>query len=41
MHCNPTLAGGHGFIIVAVECFMKWIEAMPTYAEDGKTTFLF
>ena len=31
MHCNPTSAGGHGYIIVA----------MDTYEEDGKTSTLF
>ena len=40
MHCNPTSAGGHGYIIVAVDYFTKWAEAMPTYAEDGKTVVL-
>ena len=33
--------GGHGYIIVVVDYFTKWAEAMPTYAEDGKTTTLF
>ena len=37
MHCRPTSAKGHGYIIVAVEYFTKWVEAMPTYAEDRKT----
>ena len=41
MHCNPTSVGGHGYIIVAINYFTKWAEAMPTYAEDGKTTTLF
>ena len=41
MHCQPTSAGGHGYIIVAVGYFSKWAEAMPTYAEDGKTIVLF
>ena len=41
MHCKPTSAGGHGYIIVAVDYFTKWAEAMPTYAEDGKTVTLF
>eukprot|EP00253_Pinus_taeda_P002987 PITA_02987 len=41
--CNPRSAGGHGFIIVAVDYFTKWAEAMPTLNEDGHTTaqFLF
>ena len=41
MHCRPTSAKGHGYIIVAMDYFTKWAEAMPTYAEDGKTTTLF
>ena len=41
MHCMPTLAEGHGYIIVAINYFTKWAEAMPTYAEDDKTTTLF
>ena len=41
MHCNPTSVRGHGYIIVAVDLFTKWVEAMPTYAEDGKTAALF
>ena len=36
MHCNPTSAGGHGYIIIVVDYFTKWAEAMHTYAEDGK-----
>ena len=41
MHCKLTSVGGHGYIIVAIYYPMKWDEAMPTYAEDGKTTALF
>ena len=41
MHCNPTSAGGYGYIIVDVDYFTKWDEAMPTYAEDGKISALF
>ena len=41
MHCKPTSVKGHGYIIVAVDYFTKWDEAMPTYAEDGKTVALF
>ena len=41
MHCNPTVAGRHGYIIVAIDYFMKWDEAMPTYVGYGKTAALF
>ena len=41
VHCRPTSAGGYGYIIVAVDYFTKWVEAMPTYVEDRKTTMLF
>ena len=36
MTCNPHSAGGHADIIVAVDYFTKWAEAMPTFATDGK-----
>eukprot|EP00253_Pinus_taeda_P016803 PITA_16803 len=41
--CNPRSAGGHGYIIVAVDYFTKWAEAMPTLSEDGHmaTQFIF
>ena len=41
MYCRPTSAEGHGYIIIAVEYFIKWDEEMPTYAEDGNTSALF
>ena len=41
MHCMPTSVGGHGYIIVAIYYFTKWVEEMPTYVEDGKTSTLF
>jgi len=41
MRCNPTLAGRHGYIIVAVDYFMKWAEAFPTLNNSGETTALF
>ena len=41
MHCKPTSAEGHGYIIVAMDYFTKWAEAMPTYAEDGNIATLF
>ena len=37
MDCNPTSTGGHHHIIVAVDYFMKWAEAMPTVKSDGET----
>jgi hypothetical protein len=39
--CNPSLARGHRYIIVAVDYFRKWVEAMPTFKYDGETTTLF
>ena len=41
MHCKPTSAGGHVYIIVAIDYFTKRVEAMPTYVEDGNTAALF
>ena len=37
MDCNPTLAGGNRHVIVAVDYFMKWAEAMPIVKYDGET----
>ena len=41
MTCNPTSAGGHGYIIVIVDYFTKWAEAMPTLNNNGETAALF
>ena len=41
MHCKPTSVGGHGYIIIATDYFTKWVEAIATYAEYGKTVALF
>lgn len=43
MTCNPCSVGGHGYIIIIVDYFTKWAEAMPTLSEDGHTMtqFLF
>eukprot|EP00253_Pinus_taeda_P003420 PITA_03420 len=41
MTCNPTSARGHGYIIVAVNYFTKWAEAMPTLNNNGEMTTLF
>jgi transposase InsO family protein len=39
--CNPPLARGHRYIIIEVHYFTKWVEAMPTFKDDGETTNLF
>jgi hypothetical protein len=39
--CKPPSARGHHYIIVAVDYFMRWVEAMPTFKDDGETTTLF
>jgi hypothetical protein len=36
-----TSSRGHHYIIVAVDYFKKWVEAMPTFIDDGETTTLF
>ena len=41
VQCRPTSARGHGYLIVPMDYFTKWAEAMPTYAKDRKTTVLF
>eukprot|EP00253_Pinus_taeda_P031253 PITA_31253 len=41
MTCNPTSAGGHGYIIVAVDYFTEWVEAMPTLNNNGEMASLF
>jgi hypothetical protein len=41
MTCNPHSAGGHGYIIVAMDYFTKWAEAMPTFDNTRKTATLF
>jgi transposase InsO family protein len=38
---HPPSARGHRYIIVAVDYFTKWVEAMPTFKDDGETTTLF
>jgi transposase InsO family protein len=38
---SPSLGRGHGYIIVAVDYFTKWAEAMPTFDNTGKTAALF
>jgi hypothetical protein len=39
--CNPLSRKGHRYIIVAVDYFTKWVEAMPMFKDDDKTTNLF
>jgi len=39
--CNPHSAGGHAYIILAVDYFTKWAEAMPTFDASGKTAAVF
>jgi hypothetical protein len=39
--CNPQSTRGHSYIIVVVDYFIKWVEAMPTFKYDGETTTLF
>jgi hypothetical protein len=38
---NSPSARGHCYIIVAIDYFTKWVEAMPTFKYDGKTIALF
>ena len=39
--CNPASTGGHKYIIVNVDYFTKWVEAMPTFKDDRETTAFF
>lgn len=43
MTCNLRSARGHGYIIIVIDYFMNWAEAMPTLSNDSKTSaqFLF
>jgi hypothetical protein len=41
MTINPHSIGGYGYIIVVVDYFPKWAEAMPTFDNTGKTATLF
>ena len=38
MDCNPASAGGHHHIIVAIDYFTKWVEAMAIVKFDNETT---
>jgi hypothetical protein len=39
--CNTPSTMGHHYIIVVVDYFTKWVEAMPTFKYDGETAALF
>ena len=41
MTYNLASSGGHGYIIVVVDYFTKWAEAMPTFNNTGQTAALF
>eukprot|EP00253_Pinus_taeda_P023930 PITA_23930 len=41
MTCNPTSAWGHGYIIVVVDYFSKWVEALPTLNKRSEMAALF
>jgi hypothetical protein len=38
---NPPSARGHCYIIIAVDYFTKWVEAMPMFKDDGETAAVF
>jgi hypothetical protein len=39
--CHLVSSRGHRYIIVALYYFTKWVEAMPTFNNDGETMTLF
>ena len=39
--CKPASVAGHNYIIVAINHFTKWVEAMPTYLNDVETAAQF
>ena len=41
MKCNPASTRGHKYIIIIVDNFMKWVEAMPTFKSDGEIAYFF
>ena len=41
MDCNLALAGGHHHVIVDVDYFPKWAEAIPTVKSDGEIAAYF
>jgi hypothetical protein len=41
MTCNPPSNNGHKYIVVAVDYFTKWAEAMPTFNNTADTAARF
>jgi len=41
MTCNPTSDNGHGYVIVVIDYFTKWVEALSTFSNNGTITTLF
>jgi hypothetical protein len=41
MTCHPHSVGGHGYIIVAIDYFTKWVKGMLTFDNTGNTATLF
>lgn len=41
MTCQPVSSADHHYIIVAVDYFTKWADAMPTRLNNGETAALF
>jgi hypothetical protein len=39
--CNPASARGNQHIIMVIDYFTKWAEAMPTIKSDGKNSMFF
>jgi hypothetical protein len=38
--CHPASVKGNRYIIMAVDCFTKWVEAMSTFNTDRERTAL-
>jgi transposase InsO family protein len=41
MTCNPPSSNGHKYIVIAVDYFTKWVEAMPTFNNTADTAARF